>query len=123
MGARRLILLVLAGAGLAAGAYFFWRHYWFFRDPPRTPPAAPGLVSPADGTVVYVRHVRPGEDVVVIKEGVPATVRDIMHEDLDEPKLVIGVFMSPFDVHFNRAPLDAAVGFIRHHPARAATPT
>jgi phosphatidylserine decarboxylase len=118
VGARRLILFVLAGVGVAAGAYLFWRHYWFFRDPPRTPPAAPGLVSPADGTVVYVRHVRPGEDVVVIKEGVPATVRDIMHEDIDEPKLVIGVFMSPFDVHFNRAPLDAAVSFIRHHPAR-----
>ena len=34
------------------------------------------------------------------------------------PKLLIGVFMSPFDVHFNRAPLDGEVEFVRHHPGR-----
>ena len=59
-----------AGAAAAIGAALFWRYVWFFRDPPRTPPAVPGIVSPADGTVVYVRRVRSGEDVVVIKQGV-----------------------------------------------------
>ena len=75
-------------------------------------------MSPADGTVVYVKRVAPGEDVVVIKEGVAATVRDIVREDIARPKLVIGVFMSPFDVHYNRVPLDAKVEFVRRHPAR-----
>jgi phosphatidylserine decarboxylase len=74
-------------------------------------------LSPADGTVVYVRSVGPGEEVVAIKKGVRATIRDILRENVDEAKLVIGIFMSPFDVHFNRAPLDAKVGFIHHHPA------
>jgi phosphatidylserine decarboxylase len=74
-------------------------------------------VSPADGTVVYVRKVQPGEDVVVIKQGVRATVKDIAREDDGGPKLVIGIFMSPFDVHYNRAPLDATIDFIRRYPA------
>jgi len=114
----RLIATLLAVAFVAACAYLFWRQVWFFRDPPRTPPSAEGLLSPADGTVVYVKKVNPGEDVVVVKQGVRATVKDIVREDLDGPKLVIGIFMSPFDVHFNRAPLAARVGFIHKHPGR-----
>ncbi len=100
-----------------AGAYVFWREVWFFRNPGRTPPAATGLVSPADGTVVYVRRVQPGEPVVVIKEGLAATVSDIVREDLVRPKIVIGIFMSPFDVHYNRVPQDGTVAFIHRHAA------
>jgi phosphatidylserine decarboxylase len=121
MGANRLIASIVIAFGLAsvaAAGYFFWRVVWFFRDPLRLPPAAQGLVSPADGVVVYVRTVGPRDDVVVIKQGVHAKVDDILREQVDESKLVIGVFMSPFDVHFNRAPLEGRVRFIRHHPGR-----
>lgn len=117
MGARRLILVGLAAAALLAAGFAYWRYVWFFRDPPRTPPLEDGLVSPADGTVVYVRQVEPGGEVVVIKEGLRATVADIVREDVASAKLVIGIFMSPFDVHYNRAPLAATVDFIRRHPA------
>jgi phosphatidylserine decarboxylase len=113
-----MTLVVLAIAVLLVGGAVFWRYVWFFRNPVRTPPAEAGILSPADGTVVYVRQVEPGEDVVVIKQGVRATVKDILREDADQTMLVIGIFMSPFDVHYNRAPLDATVGFIRRHPAR-----
>lgn len=116
MASRGLAIAALA-AGLVLGGYLFWRHVWFFRDPERSAPAAAGLVSPADGIVVYARKVAPGEPVVVIKEGVAALVRDIVREEVDRPKLVVGVFMSPFDVHYNRVPLDGAVEFVRRHPA------
>jgi phosphatidylserine decarboxylase len=115
LAAQALIALALL-TGSAVAAYVFWRHYWFFRNPHRTPPAALGLVSPADGTVVYVKRVGPGEDVLVIKQGVTAKVTDLMREDFAQSKIVVGIFMSPFDVHYNRAPLDAQVGFIRRHP-------
>lgn len=113
-----MIGTILVTSGLIAGGYAFWRHIWFFRNPSRTPPALAGLVSPADGTIVYVSKVEPGAEVVSIKQGVRATVADIVREDVGEPKLVIGIFMSPFDVHFNRAPLDATIDFIRRYPAR-----
>ncbi|HWR88304.1 MAG TPA: phosphatidylserine decarboxylase [Acidiferrobacterales bacterium] len=120
MGGRCLIVgAAVVGALLAAG-FLFWRYVWFFRDPPRIPPQEQGIVSPADGTVVYARIVAPGEEVVTIKQGVSATVKDILREDLGRHKLVVGIFMSPFDVHYNRAPLTASIGFIRHHPALSA---
>ncbi len=118
MEAPRLTL-ALAGVlllGLLA-AFLYWRHVWFFRNPPRTPPEAAGILSPADGTVVYVKRVAPGQEVVVIKEGLAATVKDILKQDEPAPKIVVGIFMSPFDVHYNRAPLAGRVGMIRHYPA------
>lgn len=112
-----MIAGLAAAAVLLGAAFLYWRYVWFFRDPPRTPPAEAGLVSPADGTVVYVRSAAPGEPVVSIKQGVPATLRDLVREDVEGAKLAIGIFMSPFDVHYNRAPLDARVEFVRRHPA------
>lgn len=112
-----MILATVAVALLAVAAYLLWRQLWFFRDPERVPPAATGVLSPADGTVVYVRKVAPGEDVVVIKQGVSAKVTDLMREDFDQTKLVIGIFMSPFDVHYNRAPIEGEIGFVRRYPA------
>lgn len=111
-----MIVTVFVVGALVAAGYLYWRYVWFFRNPPRTPPVAHGLLSPADGTVVYVRRVEPGEDVVVIKQGVHATVNDIVREDDGDTKLVIGIFMSPLDVHYNRAPLSARIDFIRRHP-------
>jgi phosphatidylserine decarboxylase len=98
-------------------AVAYWRYIWFFRDPIRTPPTEPGILSPADGTIVYVRRLEAGEEVVTIKQGVRARVNDILREDFDQPKLVVGIFMSPFDVHYNRAPVSGKIGFIRHYPA------
>jgi phosphatidylserine decarboxylase len=112
-----LTLIGVLLLGLLA-AFLYWRHVWFFRNPPRTPPAAAGILSPADGTVVYVKGVAPGEEVMVIKEGLAATVEDILKQDEPVPKVVVGIFMSPFDVHYNRAPLSGRVDMIRHHPAQ-----
>ena len=110
--------LIGAALGLATAAFLFWRHVWFFRDPPRHAPAQPGFVSPADGTVVYVKRALAREKVIVVKQGLAATVEDILREDIEGEKLIVGVFMSPFDVHYNRAPFDARIVAIRHHPAR-----
>jgi len=113
----------IAAAGLiaalaAAVAYLFWRRVWFFRNPVRVTPRDEGVVSAADGTVIYVRRVEAGEPVISIKKGLAATLVDILREDEPLPKLVVGVFMSPFDVHYNRAPVSGTVEFIRHHPGR-----
>ncbi len=106
-------------AALAAGAaYLYWRHIWFFRNPARVVPSGDCVVSAADGTVVYVKKIDSGEPVINIKQALSARLDDILREDAPPPKLLIGVFMSPFDVHYNRAPLSGTVEFVRHHPGR-----
>jgi phosphatidylserine decarboxylase len=96
----------------------YWRHVWFWRNPLREAPAAEGLLAAADGMVVYVRKVASTDDVISIKRGLAAKLVDIAQEDLELPKLLIGVFMSPFDVHYNRAPIGGTVAWVRHHPGR-----
>jgi phosphatidylserine decarboxylase len=111
------IIVSLAVLLTALVGYYFWRYVWFFRNPPRLPPPGDNVVSPADGTVVYVRLVQPQQEVITIKRGLPARLTDIVREDLDAAKLLIGIFMSPFSVHYNRVPLAGRLDFIRHHPA------
>jgi phosphatidylserine decarboxylase len=70
----------------------------FFRDPERSPPAGPGLVvSPADGTVMHAGPARPAE-------APPGAW------------LQVTVFLSPLDVHINRAPVSGAVTGVKYVP-------
>jgi phosphatidylserine decarboxylase len=103
---------------IVIGCFFYWRYVYFFRNPERVIPAGNSIVSPADGTVVYVKAIKAGEDVIAIKKGIVAKLSDIVMEDVLLPKLVVGIFMSPFDVHYNRCPMTSTVESITHHPPR-----
>lgn len=69
---------------------------YFFRDPLRKVPGAQGLlVSPADGTV--------------------AEVTELEHDEfIGGPAVRIGIFLSIFNVHINRAPCAARVIRLRY---------
>jgi len=86
-------LLWPRGIPLAAlGLLFALFSLWFFRNPDRTPPPGPGvIVSPADGRIVYAGECPPGRYAA-------------------QPGKKISVFMSPLDVHVNRAPVTAILG-------------
>ncbi|MFQ5851687.1 MAG: phosphatidylserine decarboxylase family protein [Candidatus Binatia bacterium] len=72
----------------------------FFRDPERIPPMGEGLVlSPADGRVVGVRGVEKGNL-------------------LREAGTRISIFLSPLDVHVNRAPIKGLVDKVQYQPGR-----
>jgi len=73
---------------------------WFFRNPRRVVPSQPGLVvSPADGTI--------------------ATVEQIEHDEfVDGPAVLIGIFLSIFNVHVNRAPVAGRVIGLRYRPGK-----
>lgn len=103
---------------ILVGAYAFWRYYWFWRNPQRHAPPGDGLVSPADGTVVYVVEAAPNEPIISYKQGVAASINDIVREDLKESKILIGIFMSPFGVHYNRAPMNGTIMSVNHYPAK-----
>jgi phosphatidylserine decarboxylase len=93
--------LALAGLGwpktavlLGAVAVFMAA---FFRDPERTPPATPGaIVAPADGRVTEVR------------EGVD--------DPFVGPARQVVIFLSPLDVHVNRAAIGGRVVTVTRSP-------
>ena len=71
---------------------------YFFRDPLRRIPGDSGvLVAPADGKVVEIEHL--GHD-----------------EFVGGPAVRIGIFLSIFNVHLNRAPAEARVIALRYWP-------
>jgi len=100
-----------AGPGLV-GALFAWLGWWgpavlffalaafvlfFFRDPERAVPTAPGaIVSPADGRVL--------------------TVDQTSLEGRSQTR--ISIFLSVFDVHVNRAPIAGRIGAVQYRPGR-----
>jgi phosphatidylserine decarboxylase len=111
-GLRELLLFGGGLAVLGAGAWLlhpaasipfaalFLFVVAFFRDPSRTVPGGAGCaVAPADGRVDDIGYV-------------------------DEPEVIrgralrIGIFLSVFDVHVNRVPLDGRVALLRYKPGR-----
>ncbi|MGO9111131.1 MAG: phosphatidylserine decarboxylase [Thermoguttaceae bacterium] len=108
---------LLAVLALLAAAYLFWRCYWFWRNPPRTVPRGDHVLSPADGTVVYVKRAAPHEPIISCKQGRAVSINDIAREELGQPKILVGIFMSPFGVHYNRAPIAARLDATKEYPA------
>jgi len=91
----------LIGCSLAACVFLVltWFSAFFFRDPERVTPNAPGLaVSPADGKVI---GIGPYKD--------PFT---------GEERTRISIFMNVFSVHVNRSPVQAEVEAIRYEPGK-----
>lgn len=93
------ILLKVTGSGLLASlpvllALFF---LWFFRDPSRSIPTAPGaVVSPADGKVTTAEWI----------------------ETPEGSRLHLSIFLNVFDVHVNRAPVEGTVMQVNHKPGQ-----
>ena len=69
----------------------------FFRDPERvTPDKDNVVVSPADGKVIIIKEI---EDTKFVYG----------------PAKQISIFMSPFNVHVNRIPIDGELTFLNYH--------
>ncbi len=69
---------------------------FFFRNPSRTVPSEPGIVvAPADGRVTVVRRSGP-----------------------TSPESLVSIFLSPLDVHVNRAPIAGEITEITYKPGK-----
>lgn len=73
---------------------------YFFRNPRRDVPAQPGaVVSPADGRIF--------------------SIRDVDHDDyLGGPAVVIDIFLSVFNVHLNRVPMECRIMGLTYRPGK-----
>jgi phosphatidylserine decarboxylase len=100
------IPLLLAGVLIARLANPLWALpvwllaafcLWFFRDPERAVPDAPGaIVSPGDGKVTDVS--------VVLADGVE--------------QLRISIFLNVFNVHVNRSPIGGVIRNVRYQKGK-----
>ena len=106
----RWIFVVLALLGVTSFFISFWLlpplilltmyTVWFFRDPARVSPDDPDAVlAAADGTVA---------DIVEIEEV------EVLHARQKR----IGIFLSVFDVHTNRAPVEGKIIYRKAHAGR-----
>jgi phosphatidylserine decarboxylase len=72
----------------------------FFRDPQRAAPADPkAIVAPADGTIVEIQTV---------------------HEPyfLNGEATMVAIFLSVFDVHVQRAPIEGEIKFVKYNKGK-----
>ncbi|MFH1053070.1 MAG: phosphatidylserine decarboxylase [Candidatus Woesearchaeota archaeon] len=92
-----------------------WKYALFYRDPKRNIPAGNNLVSPADGTVVYIKKFSNGKVPNPNKNGKEIKLEEITHIKNNIKKgYIIGIFMNPLSVHVNRAPISGKIEFIKH---------
>jgi phosphatidylserine decarboxylase len=91
--------------------------YTFFRDPAR--PAYSDqtyFFSPADGIILYQKLVRPDESIVDIK-GKAYSLREAMRDpEYNHDSIVIGIFMTFYDVHINRVPYAGRLSYRQLDP-------
>ena len=78
---------------------------YFFRDPNRAVYSdASYFFPPADGIILYAERLQPDKGIVNIK-GKPYSLRTALRdESYERESLVIGIFMTFYDVHINRVP-------------------
>lgn len=86
----------------------------FFRDPMRPLQYRPDVFyAPADGFLLYSRIVEPDERIVTVK-GRDLTTRELLRDaEFSVRALVVGIFLTFYDVHINRLPTDGYVHFQR----------
>ena len=106
------------GAAAIASVLIFFVTYWFNRDPDRSPPKSTNeelIVSPSDGTVLYIKQ---------FQSGVPIANKFKLQIPLDELKdidafekgcTLVGIYLSPFDVHVTRAPISGKVTLVKSY--------
>ncbi|MGD0152838.1 MAG: phosphatidylserine decarboxylase [Thermacetogeniaceae bacterium] len=96
---------------------------WFYRDPVRVAPDGQGLIiAPADGNVIYIKPFQNGQ-VVSEKLGQTILVEEITKAPTwSDHGWIVGIYMSPLDVHFNYAPVAGRVAGIVHTQARVNLP-
>jgi phosphatidylserine decarboxylase len=108
------IAWVLIAVALLFGAYLGWRLF-FLRDPVRIPPER-GILAPADGYILYIKTIEAGTIPVATKKAsdipLPEVTREPEFEGADG--VLIGIFMTPFSVHYNRAPCGGTVTSRKH---------
>jgi phosphatidylserine decarboxylase len=99
--------------------FVLWRFVFFFRNPARMISSTDNeILSPADGYVLYIKFIKDkNEEIFSIKNGQSIHLPELLRlDDTDFYKSgwLIGIAMTPLDVHYNRAPIQGYIEKICH---------
>jgi len=88
----------------------------FYRDPERSCPQKTGIIlSPADGTVLYVKTVRKGKVPFSSKNSRKIQLKELARTSLlADTSYLVGIGMNLLNVHVNRAPIEGKVIQLKH---------
>lgn len=97
----------------------------FYRDPERRIPKGSNITSPADGKIISIidtskidtSKIGTSKSPIKIEKGLFGKVKALT-QDISDNCYAISIFMSPLDVHINRAPIDGIVKHTRHTRGR-----
>lgn len=94
--------------------------FLFFRDPERTSPTEPDvIVSPADGTVIYIKKLPVNSILSSQKKGRMLVFDDLNSSSLANSEILqIGISLLFTDVHINRSPISGKVSLLVHKPGK-----
>ena len=103
-------------AGLVVGVAFAITMIRFWRTPTRQAKARDtDIISPADGNVIYVEKIEAGEVPISVKGNTLSKLDELTKTNiLEGPCWLIGINMTPFDVHKNCAPIPGRVILNQH---------
>ncbi len=83
----------------------------FYRDPERKVPKGSSIVAPADGRIISI--IDTSKKSIKIRKGLFGKIKSLSREIAREC-YVISIFMSPFDVHVNRSPIQGIVTSVKY---------
>src|SRR3989338_6576699 len=85
----------------------------FYRDPERKIPKGNNIVSPAEIRIIKINS----NEKIKIKKGILGKI-ETLTKDVAKECYLVSIFMSPFDVHINRAPIDGKIKKIKYEKGR-----
>jgi phosphatidylserine decarboxylase len=117
-GIRLPYLLLLFSPVIGFCLFLILFLYRFFRNPARKILSGPDeFVSPADGRIIYIKELEKEQIPVSVKKYRLAQITEITKTSIPEqPCYLIGIAMTLFDVHMNRAPISGKVVLVKHTP-------
>ena len=111
----QIAALTLLSIGVALYALYYFLNVTFFRYPARIYPPGAEVISPADGKVLYIKEVKEGEIPLCEKNGDKIPLDEMLKEKCPREGILIGIYLSLLDVHFQRSPIDGKVISTYHY--------
>ncbi len=105
-------MLIIIGIIILLAAMFLLN---FYKDPKRIIPKGNNIVAPADGRIISI--IKTSKKNIKIKKGLMGKIRAYAKNVANEC-YAVSIFMSPFDAHYNRAPMEGIIKSVKHAKGR-----